>query len=511
MPYFVADGGSPENAAKLPIRSALAGNPVRQVGHTPNFQITKLSTQFSADNFVRHSVYVNEPSWISPSLQGSLYSSMSQLGTQFVEIPILGSINPPGDGSTPAFDFLSPSEGAALNFSKLDMLLDEVTSHGMMPYLRYFTPKWVQLKYNNLDCSAAKITDLGGLYNAITAHIVSRYGTQTRNWIFSFDNERGLDAIGGYYCNGAPNCWVWDVGSDYLSNYTDQLAARIKAVDPNLKVAAWESFPGYNYYLVNYLIGHGQTARLNNVDILSAHGYVDFGAPVGTTNHDLQQIDANAGPAVWNGTSSSYTTRGTYGLLNNNGLSRITLWYGENNLSSTNTDPRNSDVAGGLYYVLSALKQGESGLVGESHWWDIGSEYGFIDWTGAQFNDYYGFLLLSSKVAFSGAVSYRQVTPDNWDSSTGGSPIRVFAVTANGISSLVVFNIDESSSFTKSFSVQLPNPTMSCVLEYYKYNQGRITQATQALSPPAYSQSGGTVTFSSTIEPLTMAVFRFIQ
>src|SRR6266545_4464023 len=34
MPYFVADGGSPENAAKLPIRSALAGNPVRQVGHT---------------------------------------------------------------------------------------------------------------------------------------------------------------------------------------------------------------------------------------------------------------------------------------------------------------------------------------------------------------------------------------------------------------------------------------------------------------------------------------------
>jgi len=35
MPYFVADGGSPENAAKLPIRSALAGNPVRQVGHTP--------------------------------------------------------------------------------------------------------------------------------------------------------------------------------------------------------------------------------------------------------------------------------------------------------------------------------------------------------------------------------------------------------------------------------------------------------------------------------------------
>ncbi len=27
MPYFVADGGSPENAAKLPIRSALAGNP----------------------------------------------------------------------------------------------------------------------------------------------------------------------------------------------------------------------------------------------------------------------------------------------------------------------------------------------------------------------------------------------------------------------------------------------------------------------------------------------------
>ncbi len=37
MPYFVADGGSPENAAKLPIRSALAGNPVRQVGHTQNF------------------------------------------------------------------------------------------------------------------------------------------------------------------------------------------------------------------------------------------------------------------------------------------------------------------------------------------------------------------------------------------------------------------------------------------------------------------------------------------
>src|SRR6266545_5766352 len=36
MPYFVADGGSPENAAKLPIRSALAGNPVRQVGHTPS-------------------------------------------------------------------------------------------------------------------------------------------------------------------------------------------------------------------------------------------------------------------------------------------------------------------------------------------------------------------------------------------------------------------------------------------------------------------------------------------
>ncbi len=28
MPYFVADGGSPENAAKLPIRSALAGNPI---------------------------------------------------------------------------------------------------------------------------------------------------------------------------------------------------------------------------------------------------------------------------------------------------------------------------------------------------------------------------------------------------------------------------------------------------------------------------------------------------
>lgn len=478
----------------------------------PDFNIdygaSRLQTRISPFNFTHHVTLTDEPSWIESKLEVELHEALQRMETEYVELFLRGCPNnsQPTNGATCGLDYISSSPVAELKFNKLDQLIDQVLKYNFKPYIRYQAPGWILAKYDDMDCSSNKIAELGPLYEAITKHLYDKYGEQTWQWIFSFDNERGVDQIGDYHCANLANCWPWTKGSEMLAEYTHQLAGRIKKVSPKLRVAAWESFRYYNWYLIKHLIGSNKTHLLDNIDIISTHGYISLELPADAEITDsLRAIDAQAGPEVWNTEAPTDGSAGaTHILLNTNNLSRIKLWFGENNLNSSSSYPKNSGVEGGLYYALSFLRLGQSGVEGQVHWWNIDSSYGFIGWDGVLLDNYYAFLLLSKKFGFRNSMSYHEISPDNSALFKNKSPIRIFAISNEKTNALVIFNISETKTSRQYFSVKSPNPAPNYVLDSYMYGKEMIKNTLENMTRIPIKKEGESFHFSLELEALSM-------
>lgn len=492
---------------------------VRDADLVVDFGAERYAPNFSANNVTRHTVFVDEPSWLSPA--ESYYDRLHGLGVRYQQLNVSGQAEPQPGTRTLAFDFMSPAPDAPLAFSKLDFLLDQILAQGLKPYLRLQQPGWMLRSYDRFDCSPSKIERLGDLYEAIVRHVVARYGEATTEWIFSFDNERGIDRIGCYALTGSIQCdrWErWNEGAEALSTYTDALAGRIKAVDSRLQVAAWESFPYYNWYLVRYLITNDLVNRLRFVDIVSAHDYVDFGEPHLSTPLALLRSDESAGPPVWSTTlGADGTTRAIFALLEQENLGRIALWAGENNLSADNTDLRDSGVDGGLYYALSALRNAESGMRGMVRWWDIGPEYGLFDWPSAsgESNGVREWPLLDAAYAFiwldrmglNGRVRFHDISPDNSALRSSSSVLRAFAISTNQGDTLVVLNIGESEADVGVRILGRDGATRY-TLEAYRYASEGAAESIEPRSDFDYAKSPGQMNFAAVFPPLSMSVLR---
>ncbi len=478
---------------------------------TPDFyvdyRVSKLQTRISPFNFTHHTTLTDEPSWIDSKLELNLKESLQQIEAEYVELFLRGCASGSmTNGATCALDYISSTPVAALKFNKLDQLIDRMLQYKIKPYIRYQTPGWILAKYDNMDCSSEKIAELGPLYEAITKHLYDKYGEKTWEWIFSFDNERGVDQIGKYHCGNIANCYPWTKGSEMLTEYTHQLAARIKNVSPKLRVAVWESFRYYNWYLLRYLMTSKKTHLLDHVDIVSTHAYINLELSTDEKIMDsLNAIDAQAGPEIWNtDVPADGSIKASYDLLNTNNLSRIKLWFGENNLSSSSSDPRNSGVEGGLYYTLSLLRLGQSGLEGQVHWWDIDSHYGFIGWDGVLLDNYYAFLLLSKKFGFGNTMSYHLISPDSSTLFKNKSPVRVFAISNEKTSALVIFNISETKTSHQYFSVRPPNSAVNYVLDSYMYGKEMTKNTIENGARIPIQKENESFNFSLELEALSM-------
>ena len=216
-------------------------------------------------NVVRHGAFWGEA--LAP--RDPLYaSSFAQMGTQHVCIFLYEEM-----------DDISPAP-TVYNFSKLEVELDDMLGMGFSPFIRFGAPpSWVGNRTGS--SSAAHLTQqidviktpalraqFFGVTRGIAAHLLARYGPQTRQWAFSCLNEVGLytpQLSGGN----------WDIGSHLLAVAFSEFAAAVTGVDRGLRAGGGlESTNSYElmYYVV-YLHRTNQTSLLSNVSFLDHHHY----------------------------------------------------------------------------------------------------------------------------------------------------------------------------------------------------------------------------------------------
>lgn len=475
-----------------------------------NFSLERLKTNFSPFNIVQHHNITSNPSSEDPA---SLYSNLKNLNIDYYELFL----------NEKSADFLcGTGPTCAYNYSKLDILLDRVVkNHNINVYLRLAQfPAFVRTNIKDNGYTRENAEAVGEIMRNIASHAIARYGLHiTRNWIFSFDNENRLDIIANglkpdpVKCPGlvsSTSC----AGAEIYSEWFSIVAGKIKSVDSKLRVAVMESFNGYVDYMVRYLVHAQKLHLLKDVDILSYHHY-GIGDSRDSTYNALASIDKVAGPALWD-IDALWTTKNTRKLLNDNGLSRIQIWQGENNFNSSWTpekliagDIRNLTAEGGIFFALSALKQGESGLSGLVHWQDVDNVFGIMSWQGNVHPVYYGIELMEKVLGLYGNIKFFDITPTNANQKNY-SDIRTFAVSTVKGKFIVAFNINETDENEIDIVLKSPELSSKSTLEAYTYNAA--TSGPEALKSVAslpfqeVKYLSGRVAYS--IPPMTMTIFK---
>lgn len=261
-------------------------------------------------NVVRHRSFWGKA--LAP-LDPSYAPSFSRMGTQHVCIFLRDEM-----------DELSPSSGV-LNFTKLQLEIDDMIAMGFLPCLRFANPpSWIvppdaadPTHHVKDQIAVLKSAPVRARFlvviQAIVQHLADKYGARIHKWAFSCGNEIGMytPALSG---------GNWDTGSQFLATMYSEFATAIKSVDPALRPSGGlEATTPYElFYFVEFLNRTDQLWLLDNASFLDFHHYGDYG-------NLTENLDATLDNAKISTTDITITRQ----VLDESGLEHIELWESE--------------------------------------------------------------------------------------------------------------------------------------------------------------------------------------
>ena len=479
---------------------------------TADFTAESLATNIRPAGVHRAGKYVRDPASFMDNIPSeAYYSNLKDIGVEYVDVALFYTY----DGAlTTGIDAICGFEegNCDYDFTNLDMIIDNALEDDMKIYLRIAEPKWIIDKYNTYDKNLYPDCERGtnnfanpDFYNDflpilenIVRHVQERYGEEEiEEWIFSVPVETSIPGAGGFYCGEGRD---WELGAENSLLLFSRSAETIKSVNPDLHVNVAEYVNSYYiWYLARHVRDNNRQDALVNIDSLSYHNYPN---------------DFTTGPEGW--VSDSVVLKDRIDSVSNDikessifleesGVDSF-IFQGEGNVNADALDERNRNYIGGLFYSLSYLSQVEAGLDQRTHWSDVGRGYGLLADVNEDFSPgepypvYYSPYLLHNVVGFYGDVKYKEIVG-------GDSDLKIYAISANGKDSLIVFNLNENDIVRKEFGVD--SSGFKREVTVYRYDEDRTSNSVESLEVVNAEVSGGALYLNYNFEPLSMTIFSF--